>query len=329
MARDGWLQLSVMAKDCSFNGAVELCRNWDEFYELQTLTLWNFFPSAKWASWAQNALHEQLLQLCFISFHFQLDASKHTMHNQIGSKGRQRRQHHMEECRNLICGHMKGGDPVTSRFIDYCIMQGGSLLILVRDRLTGQIVTAPPSDERWIHRVKTGLGRASKKEWENVQEMGRKFFSYVDLQREWHFGFDSCYDVYVWDFVPGQSLLDLLNRLIDTFRRAHRITEPCHTADHQRHILENLTQDPESKRVRQVWPGEEAKSVYDVLSDPEANYAMMTSKGRKMDMVKGKIDNDDVSPYLWYNETDVVADEVLSLEVGTRVCFRPSQTPSC
>lgn len=63
MARDGWLQFSIMAKECPFNEAVELCRNWDEFYELQTLTLWNFFPSAKWASWAQNVLHEEFLQM--------------------------------------------------------------------------------------------------------------------------------------------------------------------------------------------------------------------------------------------------------------------------
>lgn len=63
MARDGWLQFSVMAKDCSFEDAVSLCRNWDEFYELQTLVLWHFFPSAKWASWSQNVMTEQLLHM--------------------------------------------------------------------------------------------------------------------------------------------------------------------------------------------------------------------------------------------------------------------------
>lgn len=63
MARDGWLQFSVMAKDCSFEEAVLLCRNWDEFYELQTLVLWHFFPSAKWASWSQNVMNEQLLHM--------------------------------------------------------------------------------------------------------------------------------------------------------------------------------------------------------------------------------------------------------------------------
>lgn len=68
MARDGWLQFSVMAKDCTFEEAVLLCRNWDEFYELQTLVLWHFFPSAKWASWSQNALTGQLLHMVRLTF---------------------------------------------------------------------------------------------------------------------------------------------------------------------------------------------------------------------------------------------------------------------
>lgn len=71
MARDGWLQFSIMAKDCTFEEAVLLCRNWDEFYELQTLVLWHFFPSAKWASWSQNAMTEQLLHMvCPHSQHY-------------------------------------------------------------------------------------------------------------------------------------------------------------------------------------------------------------------------------------------------------------------
>jgi hypothetical protein len=63
MAREGWLQFSIMAKDCSFEEAVLLCRNWDEFFELQTLVLWHFFPSDKWASWSENAWAEQLLHM--------------------------------------------------------------------------------------------------------------------------------------------------------------------------------------------------------------------------------------------------------------------------
>lgn len=156
----------------------------------------------------------------------EFEGNSRTMHNQVGSKGRQRRQHHVEECRNIICAHMKRGDPATNRFIDYCIMQGGNLLIAVRDGVTGQVVTAPDKDqdERWIHRSKSGLGRASKNEWEVLKEINREFFDYVDFQREWHFDFDSHYEVYIWDFFPGEKPLDLIHRLTDVSQNYHPLS---------------------------------------------------------------------------------------------------------
>lgn len=109
---------------------------------------------------------------------------------------------------------MKRGDPVTNRFIDY-IMQSGILQILVRDGKTGRIVRAPDPKERWLHRVKSGLGRASKNEWEVVQEVGPDYFAYLDVMRDWRFSFDSYYDILIWDFVPGESPLELFHRLVD------------------------------------------------------------------------------------------------------------------
>lgn len=312
MARDGWLQFSIMAKDCTFNDAVSLCRNWDEFFELQTLVLWQFFPSAKWASWSQNALHEQLLHMGFIPYHIQFEGNHRTQYSQIGSKGRHRRQHHIEECRNIICAHMKRGDPVTNRFIDYCIMQSGYIQILVRDGKTGQIVRAPDQDERWLHRVKSGLGRASKNEWEVVQEVGREFFEYVDCVRDWYFSFDSYYDIFIWDFVPGESPMELFHRLVDNLRRARRIRTPRDAYLHQRHILEHLTQDNDTKRVRQIKPGEGATSIYDFVSSPATRHAVSTRKGDRIEeLLEGELPKSETSLYLMYNDTDAAEDEIL------------------
>ncbi|ROW02401.1 hypothetical protein VMCG_06073 [Cytospora schulzeri] len=312
MARDGWLQFSIMAKDCTFNDAVSLCRNWDEFFELQTLVLWQFFPSAKWASWSQNALHEQLLHMGFIPYHIQFEGSQRTQYNQIGSKGRHRRQHHIEECRNIICAHMKRGDPVTNRFIDYCIMQSGSIQILVRDGKTGQIVRAPLQDERWLHRVKSGLGRASKNEWEVVQEVGREFFEYLDCVRDWRFSFDSYYDIFIWDFAPGESPMELFHRLVDNLRRARRIRKPRDGYLHQRHILEHLTQDEDTKRVRQIKPGEDATSIFEMVSGPASKHAVSTRKGDRIEeSVDGELPQSETPPYLMYNDTDAAEDEIL------------------
>ena len=63
MARAGWLHFSIMAKDCDFKDAIGLCRNWDEFFELNFLALWQYFPASKWTGWSGNFLTEELTQL--------------------------------------------------------------------------------------------------------------------------------------------------------------------------------------------------------------------------------------------------------------------------
>lgn len=114
---------------------------------------------------------------------------------------------------------MKRGDPVTNRFIDYCIMQAGNLQILVRDGKTGNILYAPDQDTRWIHRVKSGLGRASKNEFEITQAVDRELLLKLDLLRKWRFSFDAHYEIYIWDFVPAESSMELFNYLIDVSRQ--------------------------------------------------------------------------------------------------------------
>lgn len=68
MARDSWLHFSIMAKDRQFPDAIELCRNWDEFYELNILAMWQYFPASRWTRWSGNCFTEELMQLvCDIS----------------------------------------------------------------------------------------------------------------------------------------------------------------------------------------------------------------------------------------------------------------------
>ncbi|KAL2020814.1 hypothetical protein VTK56DRAFT_7907 [Thermocarpiscus australiensis] len=73
MARAGWLHSSIMAKDCSFHDAIALCRNWDEFFELNILTLWQYFPASRWTGWSGNYLTAELTQLvCQVLLHLRL-----------------------------------------------------------------------------------------------------------------------------------------------------------------------------------------------------------------------------------------------------------------
>jgi hypothetical protein len=63
MNRGGWLHFCIIAKDSSLNDAVALCRHWDEFFELNVLALWHYFPGANWAEWVGNRYRQQMLQL--------------------------------------------------------------------------------------------------------------------------------------------------------------------------------------------------------------------------------------------------------------------------
>lgn len=63
MPRSGWLHFSIMAKDCQFEHALELCRNWDEYSELNFLCTWQYFPASNWVSFGSDKLMSQLHEL--------------------------------------------------------------------------------------------------------------------------------------------------------------------------------------------------------------------------------------------------------------------------
>ena len=48
MKRKGWLHFSIIARGCSLGKAAELCKSWDEFFELNILVNWHYFPSPEW-----------------------------------------------------------------------------------------------------------------------------------------------------------------------------------------------------------------------------------------------------------------------------------------
>lgn len=84
----------------------------------------------------------------------------------------------------------------------------------MRDGKTGRVIAAPPEEHLWTYRQKSGIGRASKKEWINVLEVEPQFLALNDKLREWRFGFEDYYDVYIWDFVPCQTSSSLFNIII-------------------------------------------------------------------------------------------------------------------
>ncbi len=72
ISRGGWLQFCLIAKDSDLHDAIKLCRHWDEFFDLNILANFQYFPAANWLLWKGDRLRQQLLQLVrsFQSFSF-------------------------------------------------------------------------------------------------------------------------------------------------------------------------------------------------------------------------------------------------------------------
>ncbi|KAI0097145.1 hypothetical protein F4814DRAFT_128368 [Daldinia grandis] len=310
MSRNGWLQFSVMAKDCDLKHAVQLCRNWDEFSQLNFLTVWQYFPASNWVSWGSDRLTQQLHELGFFPYFKDFEARKHSRHFQIGARSQHRRQHNIVEARNIVVGHMRRNDSVTRRFLQYCTMRAGELLVLVRDGKTGKIITAPEEEHLWTMRRKEGLGRASKNEWDILLEVGHEYFDMVDILRKWRLGFEDYYEVWLWDFVPCNDPILLYNIIVTELRKAWRVAKPFDVYRHREPFLRGLTRDKETMRVRSIQPGEQVASLWDDVNDPSNTFLTADVLNKTVLETSGEA-HIDSSPYLFYNEADAAEDLVL------------------
>lgn len=216
MSRDGWFQFSIMTRDCDLKHAMQLCRNWAEFSDLNLLTMWQLFPTASWSCWGGDRLMQQMQEMNFFPYFVDFDAEQRSRSEQSGGRRRSgmRRQHQIVEQRNIMIGHMKRDDPIMRRFLHYLLMRAGEVLVLVRDGKTGRVITAPDDEHLWTVRAKIGLGRASKNEWKELLSVGQKYFDLVEKYRQWRLGFDDYYDIYIWDFVPGQQPFNMYTSVI-------------------------------------------------------------------------------------------------------------------
>jgi hypothetical protein len=191
-----------------------LCRTWDEFMELNQLTSFHYFPGARWRPWVDHREKEQLVHLGLVPYAATTEASRQTVRHQTGSRSFGPRQHFVVECRNIICAYMKRNDPVSRRFIQYLVMHPRNGLILVRDAKTGKIITKPPEEHLWLARKKSGIGRASRNDWEKVKQIDEDYFEEMDEKKQWHFAFDDYYEVFIWDLEPGMSFGSLYDHIL-------------------------------------------------------------------------------------------------------------------
>ncbi|OQV00840.1 hypothetical protein CLAIMM_06285 [Cladophialophora immunda] len=300
MKRGGWLHFSIMAKECNLHEAVELCKSWDEFFELSVLTLYQYFPSPEWLLWAGDFVKRQYLQVGFFPYFIFNEASGLTAskrgRNQVG-----RRIHASSEMRNFICAHMKRIDPVTRRFIQYTSMQTTRMLILVRDGKTGRIIVTPPEDDLWLVRSKHGYGRETRTEWETKRYVGPLFFEEMERFRSFSLGFDDYYDIYIWCTEPGTPWQMLHASVIEMLYKANRVIQPEDIFASIAPILKTVTRDENTWRPRDIREGESAQSIWDEIRN-DSRFEWRTPKG---DVYT------EMPKHLAYGEADALEDEIL------------------
>lgn len=206
MSRDGWFQFSVMAKDCDFGHAIQLCRNWNEFYELNLLAKWKYFNASSWKPWSSDSLVDQLQEMKLFPYFVDLEVG--LTHSYASADPD---TYDYIESKNVIAAYMKRNDPVTRRFLQYLKMRTGEVALLVRDGKTGRVITAPPEEYMWTYRRRNAVGETDHSKWDQVLKMGPQFFELTGQQRQWKFGFTDYYDIVIWDLTPNKSRKDIFN----------------------------------------------------------------------------------------------------------------------
>jgi len=317
MPRDGWLHFSIMARNCSFPDAMSLCRNWDEFAHLHFLTGWHYFPVSGWFTWSGNLMTEELIGKGFVPFYIDGTAQAETSYNKMHRVT----QRAIEACpmvveaRNMVCAYMKRNDAASRRFIQYILLSRGEALILVRDGKTGKIVVAPEENERWWRRSipgfmgpRPGHHVSDSLPWRK-DEVNANFFARTQVDRAWKLGFDSYYEVYIWDNAPGQEIESLYRLISDSLWKAHRVRGLRDKYKLQKHVIEGLTRDKQTMAVRPIRPGEQVENLYEEMTGPNVTYWVRTKHGQLIqtseDILPGEC------PYLFYNESDAAEDAIL------------------
>lgn len=205
MPRRGWFQFAILT-GASLPTAASLCKSWQEFYELNILSVNGYFRGLKngWDSIAEPPPITHLRRIGFVPYslsHNSVSASgfsQSTRHNRGAG-----RSHAATEARNYIAANMSRDDPRVKRFISLVQTHTAELIVYIRDCKTGEMIVEPPEEEKWIIRDKMGAGRLHRGKWTIRQPFDRTFKANLERDRLWK-SFRDCLDVVVWDRLPAR-----------------------------------------------------------------------------------------------------------------------------
>lgn len=181
---------------------------------------------------------------------------------------------------------------------------------MVRDAHTGRVVVQPPKHQWWLVREKSGLGRASKADWNIVSGVCDQMFEQLgdSMYSDYIFGFEDHYDVIVWDTLPGMHYYQMHDIIHTALVKAHRFRNSIDFYRPVESVIRTLHRDEETGRCRDVKPGE--MSIWDDLKDPGSRMVIQTidNHGQARDMTEDELHDTN------YNDIDATEDAILFQE---------------
>lgn len=203
LPRDGWSQFSILMTNCSLWDAISLCNSWNEFFDLNIFILNGYF--SHWASPHESESLKHLRRLGLVSYAASSNAASATGYTQVGGRA-SGRAHKATEARNYLCANISRDEPGTWRFVNLIQTYKSRLVCYVKDCLTGQVICAPPDEEKWLIREKEGLGRMSRGKWVVRESFDRTFRAKIEGVRPWKLQFNGYLDIVVWHRHAGWQL---------------------------------------------------------------------------------------------------------------------------
>lgn len=126
---------------------VGLCKNWNEFLDVNVLAMFGFFPNPLLMLHIEDDFHEHMMRHGFVIHSRYEDAASVTHHTQTSRHaGGQRRHHAATEARNWVAGQMSRNDERVRRFVKVMSIRPNHVCIYVRDMKIGKILVEPPED---------------------------------------------------------------------------------------------------------------------------------------------------------------------------------------
>jgi hypothetical protein len=278
-----------MITGCNLWGAIELCNSWEEFHDLNHLSLQGYFIGTNMIQLGYDdpVFHQHARRMGFIPYARSTNADQATGSSQSGRHGRHGRVHTAAQTRNYICANMGRDLEGTRRFISMAKAWCSEVLIWARDCKTGKVITEPPPEERWFRRTKAGPGRANRGQWTVTDEFNNQWKASIDANRPWRFKFRDCVDIVIWDRWPGRhhemfetSVLTLLNK---AFKLKDQISVMETTFNVYKKCLEE-EEGPNGKRAR------EAKAILEDMRQFRLNRTSSEMKGKAAFLFYDEID---------------------------------------